>query len=81
MKILVRATNWVGDAVMSIPALRAIRARWPNAEIAILARPWVADLYRGQGYADRIIVYDNKSEHKGFWGTGTAGPRASQGKV
>ncbi|HWZ56951.1 MAG TPA: lipopolysaccharide heptosyltransferase II [Verrucomicrobiae bacterium] len=68
MKILVRATNWVGDAVMSIPALRAIRARWPNAEVTILARPWVADLYRGQGYADRILVYDNKSEHRGFWG-------------
>jgi heptosyltransferase II len=68
MKILVRATNWVGDAVMSIPALRAIRARWPSAAIAILARPWVADLYRGQGYADRILVYDSKSEHKGFWG-------------
>ena len=68
MKILVRATNWVGDAVMSIPALRAIRGRWPNAEIAILARPWVADLYRGQGYADRILVYENRSTHKGFWG-------------
>jgi heptosyltransferase-2 len=68
MKILVRATNWVGDAVMSIPALRAIRGRWPTAEIAILARPWVADLYGGQGYADRILVYDNKREHKGFWG-------------
>ena len=68
MKVLVRATNWVGDAVMSIPALRAIRGRWPAAEIAILARPWVADLYRGQGYADRILVYDNKREHKGFWG-------------
>jgi heptosyltransferase II len=68
MKILVRATNWLGDAVMSIPALRAIRGRWPNAEIAILARPWVADLYRGQGYADRILIYDNTREHKGFWG-------------
>ena len=68
MKILVRATNWVGDAVMSIPALRAIRGRWPDAEIMILARPWVADLYREQGYADRILVYDNKNKHKGFWG-------------
>ena len=68
MKILVRATNWVGDAVISIPALRAIRGRWPNAEIVILARPWVADLYRGQGYADRILIYDNKGKHKRFWG-------------
>ena len=68
MKILVRATNWVGDAVMCIPALRAIRDRWPQAEIVILARPWVADLYRGQGYSDRILVYDNRIAHKGFWG-------------
>jgi heptosyltransferase II len=56
MKILVRATNWVGDAIMSIPALQAIRQRWPDAEIAILARPWVAELYRGQDFADRIVT-------------------------
>jgi heptosyltransferase-2 len=68
MKILVRATNWVGDAVMCIPALRAIRGRWPTAEIVILARPWVADLYRGQGYAERILVYESEGRHKGFWG-------------
>jgi heptosyltransferase II len=68
MKILVRTTNWVGDAVMSIPALRAIRSRWPDAEVVLLARPWVADLYRGQEYADRIVVYDHKGKHKGFWG-------------
>ena len=58
MKILVRATNWVGDAVMCIPALEAVRARWPQAEIAILARPWVADLYHGQPFADRVIAQD-----------------------
>src|SRR5437879_3739738 len=68
MKILIRTTNWVGDAVMSIPALQAIRGRWPKAEIVILARPWVADLYRGQGYADRILIYENKGRHKSFWG-------------
>jgi heptosyltransferase II len=56
MKLLVRATNWVGDAVMSIPALEAIRAKWPQAEITVLARQWVADLYRGQAFADRVLV-------------------------
>jgi lipopolysaccharide heptosyltransferase II len=56
-KILVRATNWVGDAVMSLPALRAIRERFPAAEIAILAKPWVADLYRRESFCNRLIPY------------------------
>lgn len=56
-KILVRATNWVGDAVMSLPALRAIRQRFPEAEIAVLARPWVADLYGRESWCNRIIPY------------------------
>jgi heptosyltransferase II len=57
-KILVRATNWVGDAVMSLPALRAIRDRFPQAEIAVLAKPSVAGLYAREGFADRVISYD-----------------------
>jgi heptosyltransferase-2 len=56
MKILVRATNWVGDAIVSIPALRAIRARWLDAEITVLARPWVADLYSNSGLCNSSIV-------------------------
>src|SRR6266851_3194319 len=56
-KILVRATNWVGDAVMSLPALRALRQRFPSAEISILAKPWVADLYGREPFCDRMIPY------------------------
>jgi heptosyltransferase-2 len=59
MRILIRATNWVGDAVMCIPALVAVRRRWPEAEISILARPWVASLYNGQSLADRILPLDD----------------------
>jgi heptosyltransferase-2 len=55
-RILVRATNWVGDAVMSLPALQAIRARWPRAHISVLARPWVADLYESEPFADQVIL-------------------------
>jgi heptosyltransferase-2 len=53
--ILVRATNWVGDAVMSLPALRALRQRFPDARISILAKPWVADLYRREDFCDELI--------------------------
>ncbi len=56
-KILVRATNWVGDAVMSLPALRALRERFPEAQITILAKPWVADLYRREPFCDQLIPF------------------------
>jgi heptosyltransferase-2 len=68
MKILVRTPNWVGDAVMAIPALEAIRRTHASAEITILARPAVADLYRDQPFANEIVEYDSSGRHKGWWG-------------
>lgn len=68
MKILIRATNWVGDAIMALPALRAVRGRFSDSTIAIVARPYVADLYREQQICDQLIVYDPGSEHKGLRG-------------
>jgi len=68
MKILIRATNWVGDAIMALPALRATRVRFPNANISILARPYVADIYRGQNICDVLISYDSQGPHAGLSG-------------
>jgi lipopolysaccharide heptosyltransferase II len=68
MKILVRAPNWVGDAVMAIPALEAIRGSRPGAEIVVLGRPAVADTYRDQPFADRVIEYDYQGRHRGWFG-------------
>src|SRR5437764_14225404 len=39
-RIVIRATNWLGDAVMSLPAIRAVREAYPKAHLAVLARPW-----------------------------------------
>jgi heptosyltransferase II len=67
-KILIRATNWVGDAVMSLPAIRAVRGRFPEAEIAVLARPWVADLYARETAIQRVIPYDAPPGFRGASG-------------
>jgi len=68
VKILIRATNWVGDAIMALPALRAVRLRFPDAEIAIVARPYVADIYRDQEICNQLIPYDPNGLHAGFSG-------------
>ncbi len=72
MKILIRATNWVGDAIMALPALRAVKMKFPKAKIGIVARPYVAEIYRDQQVCDELIGYDPVREHQGL-----AGPRAA----
>jgi heptosyltransferase-2 len=56
--ILVRATNWVGDAVLCIPALQQLRVRFPHAHISILAKPWVAAIYGREAFCDEVIPYE-----------------------
>jgi len=56
-RLCVRATNWLGDAVMSLPAIRAIRHIFPHAHIAVVARPWVGDLYARESCIDCVIPY------------------------
>ncbi len=68
MRILIRATNWVGDAIMALPAIRAVREKFPQATVSILGRPYVLDIYRDQEIADELIAYDWTGAHKGFGG-------------
>src|SRR5260370_5686089 len=49
---------------MCLPALSVIRERFPRAHIAILAKPWVADLYRRESFADEVILYNQASRWK-----------------
>lgn len=59
-KILIRGTNWIGDAVMTLPAVASVRAAYPGAHLAVLAKPPVTDIYRLFSAADEIIPYENK---------------------
>jgi len=62
MKLLIRATNWVGDAIMALPALRAVRTRFPEAAITILARRYVASIYENQQVSDNMMFVDSKRD-------------------
>ncbi len=52
---LVVAPNWLGDCVMAVPVLRAIRRAHPQDGLAVLARGSTAGLLRAEGSADTVL--------------------------
>jgi heptosyltransferase-2 len=54
-RLIVRLPNWLGDTVMAVPALRALRASVGDGRI-LLAGPW-APILAGQGLAEVLVVY------------------------
>lgn len=65
-KILVRGVNWIGDAVMTMPALCALKKAFPDSKISLLVKPWVAPLFENNPNVDEIILYEDI--HKSFFG-------------
>lgn len=55
-KILVRGVNWLGDSIMTIPALRHLRRCFPRAHLTLLVRPSVADVFRELECVDDVLV-------------------------
>ncbi len=64
--ILVRGVNWIGDAVMTMPALRALRLANRTSRITLLVKPWVAPLFDKDPNINEIILYSD--EYKGISG-------------
>ncbi len=60
--ILVRGVNWIGDAVMTMPAIHALRVARPGARISLLVKPWVAPLFEKDPNMDEVILYSGKHE-------------------
>ena len=67
-RILVRGPNWLGDAVMCEPALRGLQRLFPEAQIALLVKPAVADLFAGHPALTRVLTYDSNGKHAGLPG-------------
>jgi heptosyltransferase-2 len=60
--ILVRGVNWIGDAVMTMPALRALRLSNRTSRITLLVKPWVAPLFEKDPNIDEIMLYSDEYE-------------------
>lgn len=56
-RVLVKEVNWLGDLVMSGPALRAMRRAWPAAHLALLIKRELAGFFDGARWIDEVIPY------------------------
>ncbi|MFN2512846.1 MAG: lipopolysaccharide heptosyltransferase II [Pyrinomonadaceae bacterium] len=59
-RAVVRGTNWVGDAVMTLPALRELRRLLPRAHITLATRPWAKELFADADCIDDLLIYDRR---------------------
>ena len=66
--LLIRVPNWIGDAVMCLPALRELRNTLPDASLTLLGRHWVLDVFPARELRCNTIAYDTKREHHGLQG-------------
>ena len=55
--LLVRGVNWLGDAVMTTPAMLRLRQRFPQSRITLLTSEKLADLWRQHSAIDRVITF------------------------
>ena len=60
-RILVRSSNWLGDAVMSVPAVRAIKNGRPDAQVTIVAPSKTAPMWKLVSEVDAIIPIPSRS--------------------
>lgn len=60
VKIVVRGTNWIGDAVMQIPALRELRRLFPEAHITLATRAWAKGIFQDVDFIDDILTIEPK---------------------
>src|SRR5919107_716582 len=59
-RVVVRGANWVGDAVMTVPALRELRRVLPGAHIALATRPWAEGIFEGADFIDELLPLGGK---------------------
>jgi len=56
-EILVRGVNWLGDAILSVPALQRLREGKPRARITLMAPEKLGGLWEGQPFLDDLLLF------------------------
>jgi ADP-heptose:LPS heptosyltransferase len=63
-RVLMIRVGAIGNALVAVPAIRALKKEWPDAWFTLVADPVTKELLESCPYIDEIINYDNKGPEK-----------------
>ena len=66
-RVVVRGANWVGDAVLTVPALRELRRVLPQAHITLATRPWAEGVFASADFIDDLLIIEAERGVRGFF--------------
>jgi heptosyltransferase II len=69
-RVLVIQTAFIGDAILTLPAIQHIKTLRPAAEIDVVAIPSTADVFRRSPSIRETLVLDKRGAHRSLWGVG-----------
>lgn len=67
LKILFIQTAFLGDAILSLPALEKLKTKFPNSILSVLCIPVTEEVFANSPFVDETIVFDKKNHHKSFF--------------
>ena len=67
-RILLVRTDRIGDTLLTLPAVTALRQTFPDAFIAFLCQPYTEPMVRRINGLDQVLTYENEGKHQGFQG-------------
>lgn len=65
-RILIVRTDRIGDVLLSTPVIKALRAAYPQAYIAMMVSPYAKEIVDGNPFLDDVVIYDKDGKHKSW---------------
>jgi len=66
-RILVVGVNWLGDSLLTTPAFKALKKKFPGSYLGVMVVERVREVFDGNPYIDEVIIFDEKGQQKGFF--------------
>ena len=67
MNIVVRSPNWIGDCIMSLPAIKILKNEFPGEKIIILTKEYLRDIFKNIAEISEIITIPDHSGIRNFF--------------